>query len=103
MPPELAQTPVAVVCAGAKAILDLPATLEWLETWGVPVVGYDHGGVGEQLQLLHSRGLVGLGDLEGLLRQCRSALGMGRIALASSPPTLEHMLSDTLAVYESFF
>ncbi|HNA81105.1 MAG TPA: glycosyltransferase family 4 protein [Thiobacillaceae bacterium] len=70
---------------------------------GVPVVGYDHGGVGEQLQLLHSRGLVGLGDLEGLLRQCRSALGMGRIALASSPPTLEHMLSDTLAVYESFF
>ena len=38
--PELAQTPVAVVCAGTKAILDLPATLEWLETWGVPVVGY---------------------------------------------------------------
>ena len=38
--PELAQTPVAVVCAGAKAILDLPGTLEWLETWGVPVVGY---------------------------------------------------------------
>jgi pseudouridine-5'-phosphate glycosidase len=31
---------VAVVCAGAKAILNLPATLEWLETWGVPVVGY---------------------------------------------------------------
>lgn len=38
--PELAQTPVAVVCAGAKAILDLPATLEWLETWGVSVLGY---------------------------------------------------------------
>jgi pseudouridine-5'-phosphate glycosidase len=38
--PELAQTPVLVVCAGAKAILDLPATLEWLETHGVPVVGY---------------------------------------------------------------
>lgn len=38
--PELARTPVAVVCAGAKAILDLPATLEWLETMGVPVVGY---------------------------------------------------------------
>jgi pseudouridine-5'-phosphate glycosidase len=38
--PELAQTPVAVVCAGAKAILDLPATLEWLETHGVPVLGY---------------------------------------------------------------
>ncbi len=38
--PELARSPVAVVCAGAKAILDLPATLEWLETHGVPVVGY---------------------------------------------------------------
>lgn len=42
--PELAQTPIIVVCAGAKAILDLPATLEWLETYGVTVVGYgtDH-------------------------------------------------------------
>jgi pseudouridine-5'-phosphate glycosidase len=37
---ELARTPVAVVCAGAKAILDLPKTLEVLETLGVPVVGY---------------------------------------------------------------
>lgn len=41
--PELARTPVAVVCAGAKAILDLPATLEWLETHGVPVIGYGTG------------------------------------------------------------
>ncbi len=38
--PELSRTSVAVVCAGAKAILDLPATLEWLETVGVPVIGY---------------------------------------------------------------
>jgi pseudouridine-5'-phosphate glycosidase len=37
---ELARTPVAVVCAGAKAILDLPKTLEVLETKGVPVIGY---------------------------------------------------------------
>lgn len=37
---ELARTPVCVVCAGAKAILDLPKTLEILETLGVPVVGY---------------------------------------------------------------
>ncbi len=36
----LAQTPLIVVCAGAKAILDLPATLEYLETFAVPVVGY---------------------------------------------------------------
>lgn len=38
--PELAQTPVIVVCAGAKAILNLPATLEYLETYGATVVGY---------------------------------------------------------------
>ena len=37
---ELAMTPVTVVCAGAKAILDLPLTLEYLETKGVPVLGY---------------------------------------------------------------
>jgi pseudouridine-5'-phosphate glycosidase len=37
---ELARRPLVVVCAGAKAILDLPATLEMLETLGVPVVGY---------------------------------------------------------------
>jgi pseudouridine-5'-phosphate glycosidase len=37
---ELGRTPVAVVCAGAKAILDLPATLEVLETQGVPLVGF---------------------------------------------------------------
>jgi pseudouridine-5'-phosphate glycosidase len=37
---ELSRTPVAVVCAGAKSILDIPRTLEILETFGVPVIGY---------------------------------------------------------------
>ena len=37
---ELASTPVMVVCAGAKSILDLGLTLEYLETHGVPVLGY---------------------------------------------------------------
>jgi pseudouridine-5'-phosphate glycosidase len=37
---ELARTPVAVVCAGAKSVLDLGLTLEYLETHGVPVIGY---------------------------------------------------------------
>ncbi len=37
---QLAETPVVVVCAGAKAILDLPATIEVLETNSVPVIGY---------------------------------------------------------------
>jgi pseudouridylate synthase len=38
--PELARTPMVVVCSGAKIVLDLPATREWLETHGVTVVGY---------------------------------------------------------------
>ena len=37
---ELGRTPVTVVCAGAKAILDLPLTLEKLESYGVPIIGY---------------------------------------------------------------
>lgn len=38
---ELANTPVCVVCAGAKSLLDLGLTLEYLETFGVPVLGYN--------------------------------------------------------------
>ncbi len=41
--PELARTPMIVVCSGAKAILDLPATREVLETMGIPVIGYQTG------------------------------------------------------------
>ncbi|MGA9144603.1 MAG: pseudouridine-5'-phosphate glycosidase [Candidatus Acidiferrales bacterium] len=57
---ELARTPVAVVCAGAKAILDLPRTLEMLETLGVPVVGYGTS----ELAAFYSRE-------SGLTLQCR--------------------------------
>lgn len=38
--PELAATPVTVVCSGAKIVLDLPATREWLETHGITVLGW---------------------------------------------------------------
>ena len=38
--PELARTPITVVCSGAKIVLDLPATREWLETNGITVVGF---------------------------------------------------------------
>jgi pseudouridine-5'-phosphate glycosidase len=37
---QLTRTPIAVVCAGAKAILDLPKTLEFLETYSIPIIGY---------------------------------------------------------------
>ena len=58
---ELGKTNVTVVCAGAKAILDLPLTLEYLETMGVPVLGYKtkelpafytaHSGLGVDYQI----------------------------------------------------
>jgi len=38
--PELARTPLIIVCSGAKIVLDLPATREWLETHGITVVGF---------------------------------------------------------------
>ena len=38
--PELSRTPIIVVCSGAKIVLDLAATREWLETYGITVVGY---------------------------------------------------------------
>src|SRR5574341_2055153 len=50
--PELARTPMIVVCSGAKIILDLPATREWLETHGVTVVGYKC----DDLPAFYSRG-----------------------------------------------
>ena len=49
---QLATTPVCVVCAGAKSILDLPATIEALETLGVPVVGYGT----DRFPCFHARG-----------------------------------------------
>lgn len=49
--PELAQTPMIVICSGAKIVLDLPATREWLETFGVTLLGY---GV-EELPAFYSR------------------------------------------------
>src|SRR5215213_3102849 len=50
--PELARTPIIVVCSGAKIVLDLPATREWLETHAVTVVGYQC----EELPAFYSRG-----------------------------------------------
>ena len=50
---ELGRTPVAVICSGAKAILDLPRTLEYLETKGVTVTTM--GGEGVEIPAFYSR------------------------------------------------
>ena len=88
--PELARTPVVVVCSGAKAILDLAATLEWLETHGVPVVGY---GV-DELPAFYSRssGLAlelradNPGEVAALLQAQRRLVLSGGLVVAVPPP-----------------
>lgn len=93
---ELSFTPMVVVCAGAKAILDLPATLEVLETLGVPVIGYQT----EEFPAFysHQSGLK-------VNQMCQSASEIAKVALAhwaagirsailvANPPPAEHALS----------
>jgi pseudouridylate synthase len=98
---ELARTPVAVVCAGAKAILDLRLTLEYLETQGVPVYGWQT----DELPAFYSRrsGLRvplrvdALDDLAAALRvQWEGGLGGG--ALVANPiPAEAEIAHDAIA------
>lgn len=100
---ELARTQVAVVCAGAKAILDLPRTLEVLETLGVPVIGFgtkefpafystDSG-----LRLQHS---VESPEEVARLMSVQWELGRsGKVMtgglMVANPPAAEHAMSRT--------
>jgi pseudouridine-5'-phosphate glycosidase len=92
---ELARTPMVVVCAGAKSILDLPATLERLETLGVPVVGYGTDRlpgfftVDAGLPVPHRADSAG--EVAALFRHHR-ALGRREAVLVVQPPPAEHAL-----------
>ncbi|MGD1876349.1 MAG: pseudouridine-5'-phosphate glycosidase [Kiloniellaceae bacterium] len=100
---ELARTPVAVVCAGAKASLDLPKTLEVLETLGVPVIGYGC----DALPDFYSRD----GGLAVPLRRESAAaiaavmaakwdLGLGGGLMIANPIPQEHEIpADTIAAH----
>ncbi len=89
---ELARVPVAVVCAGAKAVLDLPRTLEVLESLGVPVVGFETS----ELPAFYSResGLSTphtartVDDLARFLAAQRE-LGPGGVLVVQPPPAAE--------------
>jgi pseudouridine-5'-phosphate glycosidase len=90
--PQLARTPIVVVCAGAKAILDLPATLEYLETHAVPVVGYQT----EQFPAFYSRqsGLLTSARADtpeevALMAQLHWDLGLSSALLVTAPPPVE--------------
>lgn len=67
---------------------------------GIPVVGYAHGGVGEQLARLYPQGQVELGDIDGLFEQCKKLGMQTRINPCAPLPTLEAMLAGTLSVYQ---
>ena len=97
--PTLAQTPVLVVCAGAKSILDLPATLEMLETLSVPVVGY-------QTPLFpaffsRSSGLPVTASVEdpqeaALLTKAHWEMGIESAVLLAVPPPMQDALPEDM-------
>ena len=86
--PELARSPIIVVCSGAKIVLDLPATREWLETYGVTVVGYQC----DELPAFYSRksGLpvdarVDSPDEVAQIFRTQQRLGISRALLVTAP------------------
>ena len=68
---------------------------------GKPVVGYDHGGVGEQLRVLFPQGLVKPGDLQSAIDLTRKILDGGTRPEANKVFTLTRMLDSTLDIYRS--
>jgi pseudouridylate synthase len=110
---ELAITPVAVVCAGAKSILDLRLTLEYLETHGVPVVGYQTASLpafftrdsefkvdyrldtaAEIAQAMHAKWAMGLRGGMVIANPIPHAFAMPR---SSIDPAIEQALSEAKA------
>ena len=91
--PELARTPMTVVCSGAKSVLDLPATREWLETHGVCVLGFGC----EELPAFYTR-RSGLPVDE----RADTADDVARVARARDRLGLEAALVVTVPVPEGF-
>lgn len=108
--PELAQTPMVVVCSGAKIVLDLPATREWLETHGVTVIGWKC----DEMPAFYSRssGLAVDESVENVseavkIVKARDDLGLNSSILITVPvpeefevelPDIESILSEALAL-----
>ena len=91
---ELGRTPVAVVCAGAKSILDIPRTLELLESLGVPVLGYRTGDFPAFYARSSGRPVdrrcESAGEIAALL-DAQFRLGLGGVLVANPIPP-EHAL-----------
>jgi pseudouridine-5'-phosphate glycosidase len=91
--PELAQTPITVVCSGAKIVLDLPATREWLETFGITILGYGC----DELPAFYSR-TSGLPVDETV----KTAREVAQIARARDELNLQSAILLTVPVPEKF-
>lgn len=98
--PELAQTPITVVCSGAKIVLDLERTREWLETYGVTVLGWKC----DELPAFYSRtsGLsiderVDSAEEVAAIANARDNLGLSNSILVTAPiPTADEIDRDEL-------
>jgi pseudouridine-5'-phosphate glycosidase len=97
---ELGRTPMVVVCAGPKAILDVPATLEYLETQGVPVISVGQDDLpGFFARSSGIRAPVASPDLAAAAHVVAThlGLGLGSGALVCVPVPADHALPDDLA------
>ncbi len=100
---ELARTPVVVVCSGIKAVLDIRATSEWLESHSVPIYGYGT----DELPAFYSRKsgisvpkLEGCGELAEMLKVAGGAFGM-RSAIIIAVPIPQESELDVSGEVES--
>ena len=98
--PELARTPIVVVCSGAKIVLDLPATREWLETNGITVVGFQCDEMAA-FYTSHSRVHVDVRadnpDEVAKLFRAQQSLGLESALLVTVPvPAANEMAEDLL-------
>ena len=94
---ELARTPMAVVCAGPKAILDVPATLEYLETRGIPVVTIgqdDLPGFYARSSGLRSPQVVGSVEEAAAIARFQLGSGLGGMLVCVPAPAAEALADD---------
>lgn len=102
---ELQRSPVAVVCAGIKSILDQTRTMEVLESLGIPVIGYRCRELPAFYTAKSGIDIPGVDDLDQLAAVVRShqALGLPSGMVIATPPPSEHALSgeETAALVDA--
>ena len=107
--PQLAENPIIVVCSGAKAVLDLPATREWLETHGVPVIGWRcsefpaffsrSSGLGVDVRLEKASDVAKIAEARGELGLPQALLVVNPVPEAEEIPRAEaeRLIADALS------